>query len=425
MSTDRETASIVRSWLEDGVTRLPDRVLDTVLDQLPATPQRRPRWAAWRPNSMSFYTKVAVAAAAVLVVALAGYQLLPRNGSVGGPTTGPSPTPTLLAQGTFVVKGFNTTLDATGAGSSVSGTMRVVPPGGGVMAVDLQCERTIDGLLWIGGDITEQTADMSAQKGTRAAIVFDPVAPVKAVFAFQFNDPRSATCLAFFDDILALGPLDSSLEPIQGTVTLNPSAATATAGAARTITDGPLDAGKYVLDPTLGITLDVPAGWEGCCAGVVTKGDFAGLYTQNLTTAIVYEEPCTWASGRQSQPRGASAIAAALAAQHRRNGTAPEDVTVGGVRAVHVRLTVPADQKVSPTDGQDFVNCDEGQFRSWTTTQGDVRYHQGPGQIDDVYLVDVNASTFAFDVISGPGIAAQDAADLAGMLASIRFHPPE
>jgi len=39
--------------------------------------------------------------------------------------------------------------------------------------------------------------------------------------------------------------------------------------------------------------------------------------------------------------------------------------------------------------------------------------------------VDVNSSTFAFDVISGPGIAAQDAADLAGMLASIRFHPPE
>jgi hypothetical protein len=163
MSTERETVSIVRSWLEDGVTRLPDRVLDTVLDQLPATPQRRPRWAASRPNDMSIYTKVAVAAAAVLVVALAGYQLLPRNGSVGGPTSGPSPTPTLLAQGTFVVKGFNTTLDASGAGSSVSGTMRVVPPGGGVMSVDRQCERTTDGLLWIVGDIREQTADMSAR----------------------------------------------------------------------------------------------------------------------------------------------------------------------------------------------------------------------------------------------------------------------
>ena len=41
MSTDRDVTRIVRSWLEEGVTALPDRVLDAVLDQLPATPQRR------------------------------------------------------------------------------------------------------------------------------------------------------------------------------------------------------------------------------------------------------------------------------------------------------------------------------------------------------------------------------------------------
>jgi hypothetical protein len=41
MSTDRDVTSIVRSWLDEGVTALPDRVLDAVLDQVPATPQRR------------------------------------------------------------------------------------------------------------------------------------------------------------------------------------------------------------------------------------------------------------------------------------------------------------------------------------------------------------------------------------------------
>ena len=35
MSTDRETTRILRSWLEEGVTALPDRVLDAVLDQVP------------------------------------------------------------------------------------------------------------------------------------------------------------------------------------------------------------------------------------------------------------------------------------------------------------------------------------------------------------------------------------------------------
>ena len=48
MSTDRDTTRIVRSWLEEGVTALPDRVLDAVLDQVPATSQRRSWWPAWR-----------------------------------------------------------------------------------------------------------------------------------------------------------------------------------------------------------------------------------------------------------------------------------------------------------------------------------------------------------------------------------------
>ena len=41
MSTDRDVTQSVRSWLEDGVTRLPDNILDAVLDELPTTPQRR------------------------------------------------------------------------------------------------------------------------------------------------------------------------------------------------------------------------------------------------------------------------------------------------------------------------------------------------------------------------------------------------
>ena len=45
MTTDRETTRIVRSWLQLGVDRLPERVLDAVLDVLPATPQRRSRVA--------------------------------------------------------------------------------------------------------------------------------------------------------------------------------------------------------------------------------------------------------------------------------------------------------------------------------------------------------------------------------------------
>jgi hypothetical protein len=91
MSTERDVTGIVRSWLDDGVTRLPDRVLDAVLDEVPATRQRRALWPAWRFREMNVYVKFAIAAATVVVVALIGINLLPRSGGVGGPVATPSP----------------------------------------------------------------------------------------------------------------------------------------------------------------------------------------------------------------------------------------------------------------------------------------------------------------------------------------------
>lgn len=110
MSTDRETTRIVRSWLEEGVTALPDRVLDAVLDQVPATPQRRSWWPAWRFAQMNTYAKLAMAAVALVVVAVVGYNLLPTRGGVGVPQASLSPAPTLapmpsgsMAAGTYLV----------------------------------------------------------------------------------------------------------------------------------------------------------------------------------------------------------------------------------------------------------------------------------------------------------------------------------
>ena len=229
MSTDRETTRIVRSWLEEGVTALPDRVLDTVLDQVPATPQRRPWWPTWRSNRMNTYTKLLAGAAAALVVAVVGYQFLPRGGGPGGHSTiAPSPSPALLARGTFTAQvggGYTVDLNAAGGGSSVTGSIVVVSRDtNGRYTANLECTRTIDGLLWIGGDITESTIT-DAPAGTRAAIVLKRGSPVEAIFVWQMNDPRSASCQAFFDDMIAIGGtsgIRAGLKPIQGTVELGP-----------------------------------------------------------------------------------------------------------------------------------------------------------------------------------------------------------
>jgi hypothetical protein len=172
---------------------------------------------------MNTYAKLAAAAATLVVVGVVAFQFLPQSGGVGGlgPTIGPSPTPALLARGSFVAKGITTTLDATGAGSTVSGSLHGSNSDGS-FTVDLQCERTIDGLRWIGGDVTQSTVRENAPVGSRTAIVLKPGTPVKAIFVFQMSDPRSASCQAFFDDMLKLGPISDGLDPIAGNVQLAP-----------------------------------------------------------------------------------------------------------------------------------------------------------------------------------------------------------
>ena len=94
MTNDRDTTRIVRSWLRTDEHESADRVLEAVLASLDTTPQRRLWWPSRRFTKMNTLTRLVIAAAAVLAVAVVGYNLLPRAGGVGGPATpGPTATP--------------------------------------------------------------------------------------------------------------------------------------------------------------------------------------------------------------------------------------------------------------------------------------------------------------------------------------------
>jgi hypothetical protein len=69
---------------------MPDRVVDVVADRI-GHQRQRPAWRLrWRPYEMNSTVKIAAAIAAVLVLAVVGWNLMPgRSGVVGG---GPSPT---------------------------------------------------------------------------------------------------------------------------------------------------------------------------------------------------------------------------------------------------------------------------------------------------------------------------------------------
>ena len=95
MGTERDVTRIVRSWLLVDEHESADRVLDSVLSLLDTTPQRRSWWPARRITEMNTFAKLAIAAAAVVVVAVVGINLLPAIGGVGpgGPVATPSPSP--------------------------------------------------------------------------------------------------------------------------------------------------------------------------------------------------------------------------------------------------------------------------------------------------------------------------------------------
>ncbi len=91
MTASRDTERLIRAFLDEGATELPERVFDAVRSDIDRTHQRVVI-GPWRTPDMNTFAKFAMAAAAVLVVALVGYNLLPSDPGRGGtPSVSPSP----------------------------------------------------------------------------------------------------------------------------------------------------------------------------------------------------------------------------------------------------------------------------------------------------------------------------------------------
>jgi hypothetical protein len=173
--------------------------------------------------------------------------------------------------------------------------------------------------------------------------------------------------------------------------------------------DGSLPEGPFVYEPggdLPSITVDIPAsGWTFDPGfEVLGKGDDV----ENLPEAAillwswpagtefeVYGDSCHWASTRPENPATTvDDFAAALAAQPSRDASDPVDVTIGGYAGKSVTLHVPDDIDFSTSSP-----CDEDNFASYGIA-GDSepsRYHQGPGQIDELSILDVDGTTVVLD----------------------------
>jgi hypothetical protein len=178
------------------------------------------------------------------------------------------------------------------------------------------------------------------------------------------------------------------------------------------------DLTTYSIDipelPGAKVTLTMPPGWAGAGWNVAKNDVFLGLWP----VTNVYTDPCQWSGSLPDPPVGPTVedLATALANQPTRNAT-ETDVTLDGYSGKLVRMSVPADIN--------FADCDNGQFGSWVEAGSDnpSRYAQGPGQLEDVYILDVGGVRVVIADNYFPTSAAADLADLQEILASLTIQP--
>jgi hypothetical protein len=136
------------------------------------------------------------------------------------------------------------------------------------------------------------------------------------------------------------------------------------------------------------------------------------------TEFYVPRDPCQMTSTRPDTPATtADDLAAALAAQASRDASRPEDVTVGGYEGKSIILHVPDDAEID--------ECEGGEFVSYGTEQDPLsRYHQGPGQIDELWILDVDGSIVVLDAMYRPGTPAGLVEEMRTIAESATFETP-
>jgi hypothetical protein len=196
------------------------------------------------------------------------------------------------------------------------------------------------------------------------------------------------------------------------------------------------------------IIFTLPAGW-GTRDGLVYKhlnqpGEVA---FSAWSVRDIYNDPCHWQRSGLSpidirQPRSIDATGAIILAPYNGGlanqalrGPRPRALTqvtmasvwseVGGrVAALRVDLSVPA--------GLDISSCDKGEFRSWPVSYNGREVdaadllavdagnsHHASGQLDTVYMVEVDRWPLVIDASHMPATPKADLAELEAVIASM------
>jgi len=183
-----------------------------------------------------------------------------------------------------------------------------------------------------------------------------------------------------------------------------------------------LPAGRYALAADGGgssdlAVLDVPEGFHGYGGWSLgaeegpTNHHFFGVSYH--TVDAVPEDGCT----RDGEPTDAGTspddLVAALDAQKMTSITAPEPVSIAGHDGVYLELT--ASERIRPK------TCTNRTFEVWSSGSDGHWVLFEPGQVDRLWLLDVDGQTVVLDARSVPGVTQDQVDVLTDIVESVRF----
>ncbi len=180
--------------------------------------------------------------------------------------------------------------------------------------------------------------------------------------------------------------------------------------------------------PRAHLTVMLPDDWETNDGWVVkadadvepsdppdTAGRRSFIRVGSSVVANIYSEPCN--STLLDPPLGPTVddLATAFADAWGAGATAPTEVTLDGFVGKQMVLTVPADV--------DFADCVSEHYMAWRDTGGGDRSYQGPGQIQESWIVDVEGERLLIEASYFPEISPENRAELQQVIDSIQIEP--
>lgn len=195
----------------------------------------------------------------------------------------------------------------------------------------------------------------------------------------------------------------------------SPTASVSSLGRRLVAFEGTLRPGRYwVQRGSLHISFEVPPGWSSFHDLAVLGPEDSGVsfwFVDHVST-----DPCHWSGRERDAGMSVERLVEALADHP--GATSAVDVSLDGYLGKRMDLRVPIDLNVKDCDS--WGQLGNHQYVSWWMNGG-ARYHQGPGQIDRLWILDVHGERLVVDAAFFPKTSPDVRAQVRNIVDSVRI----